>query len=71
MASHMFLRNSNGNRYFLYLYRNDNGRWNWDYNWLDNNRNANNPSVLLATYFFSPPLLAGEFCFAGTDCRAL
>ncbi len=33
-----FLRNSDGNRYFLYLNRNDDGSWNWNYNWLDNDR---------------------------------
>ena len=59
MASHTFLRNSNGNRYFLYIYRDGNGRWNWNYNWLDNNRNAKNPSAVLATLFISRPASAG------------
>lgn len=59
MASHTFLRNSNGKRYFLYLYRDDNDRWNWDYNWLDNDRDASDPSALLATLFISRPAIAG------------
>ena len=42
-------RNPNGNRYVLYLYRNDSGKWNWNYNWLDNNWDANNFSVGSAT----------------------
>ena len=47
-ALYTILRNSNGNRYVLYLYWND-GKWNWNYNWLDNKWNANNPSAVLAT----------------------
>ena len=39
------LRSPNGNRNVLYLYRNDDGNWNWNYNWLNNDWNANNPSV--------------------------
>jgi hypothetical protein len=49
------LRNSNGNRYILYLYFNDRD-WNWNYNWLDNDWNRNNPSALLAILFLLPPL---------------
>ncbi len=48
-APYTFLRNADGNRYFLYLYRDDNGRWTWNYNWLDNDRNATNPSAVLAS----------------------
>ena len=49
---YIFLRNPNGNRYVLYLYLN--GReWNWNYNWLDNHWNADNPSASLATLFIS------------------
>ena len=51
------LRNSNGNRYVLYLYWND-GAWNWNVNWLDNDWNANNPSAVLATHFISLQLVA-------------
>ena len=51
MASYTILQNSNGNRYVLYLYWND-GKWNWNYNWLDNKWNANNPSAVLATVSF-------------------
>ena len=53
MMSCTILRNPNGNRYALYLYRKDDGSWNWNYNWLDNNRNANNPALGLATLFIS------------------
>ncbi len=49
----IILRNSDGNRYVLYLYWNG-GKWNWNYNWLDNDWNANNPSVVLANLFISP-----------------
>lgn len=47
------LRNPNGNRYSLYLYRKDDGSWDWNYNWLDNDRNASNPTLGLANYFIS------------------
>ena len=47
------LRNPNGNRHVLYLYRSDDGSWNWNYNWLDNDWNAGNPSAVLATFFIS------------------
>ena len=53
-VSDTFLRNSNGNRYVLYLYWNDDA-WNWNVNWLDNDWNANNPSAVLATLFISLP----------------
>jgi hypothetical protein len=49
------LRNPNGNRYVLYLYWND-GRWNWNANWLENDWNVNNPSAVLATLFISLPI---------------
>lgn len=52
MAPHTILRSPNGNRYTLYLYFND-GKWNWNYNWLDNDRNVNNPSAVLAILFIS------------------
>lgn len=54
-ASRTILRNSDGNRYFLYLDRNDDGSWDWNYNWLDNDRNRDNVSPLLATPFISLP----------------
>jgi len=47
-------RNSNGNLYIRYLYFND-GVWNRNYNWLNNDWNGNNPAALLATYFISLP----------------
>lgn len=60
MVLRTFLRNSNGNRYFLYLNRNDDGSWNWNYNWLDNDRNRDNVSPLLATFFISLPAFCQE-----------
>ena len=57
-ALHTFLRRQDDNRYFLYLNRNDDGSWNWNYNWLDNDRNRDNVSPLLATLFISPPSAA-------------
>ena len=47
VASYTILLNPDGNRNVLYLYWND-GKWNWNYNWLDNDWNANNPSAVLA-----------------------
>lgn len=46
-------RNSNNNLYVRYLYWNGD-RWNWNYNWLDNNFNSNNPAAL-AIFFISLP----------------
>ena len=54
MASRTFLRNPNGNRHVLYLYRNGD-KWDWNYNWLDNDWNASNLSAGLATLFISLP----------------
>lgn len=48
------LRNSDGNRYALYLYRGGDGSRYWNYFWLDNDRNASNPALGLATLFISP-----------------
>jgi len=45
-------RNADGNLYVRDLYFND-GTWNRNYNWLDNDWNSNNPAVLLATIFIS------------------
>lgn len=42
------LRSSLGYRYFLYLYRNGDGSWNWDYNCLDSDRNVSNPAAVLS-----------------------
>jgi len=62
MVPYTILRNSNGNRNALYLYRNDDGSWNWNANWLDNNRNADNPALGVATLFISPlPMRQGSF----------
>lgn len=56
---YIILRNSDGNRYILYLYWND-GQWNWNMNWLGNDWNDNNPSAVLATHFISLPTLCWE-----------
>ena len=45
---------ANGNLYVRYLYFND-GAWNRNYNWFDNDWNGNNPAALLATLFISLP----------------
>ncbi len=50
-ALYTILRNPNGNRYVLYLYWND-GKWNWNYNWLGNEWNVSNQSAVLATMSF-------------------
>ena len=61
-ASHTFLRNPDDNRCFLYLYRNDDGSWDWNYNWLDNNRNRGNVSPVSAILFISLPFFSrGSF----------
>jgi hypothetical protein len=39
------LRHPNGSRNALYLYRNDDGEWYWDYSWLDRQWSASFPSV--------------------------
>lgn len=54
------LVNPNGNRYVLYLYRNDDGRWSWNANWLDNDWNDRNFSARLATLFTSLPTSCWE-----------
>ncbi len=46
-------RNSDGNLCVRYLYWND-GRWDWNYNWLDNDWNADNPAAVLASLFMTP-----------------
>ncbi len=53
------LRNPNGNRYVLYLYWDD-GKWRWNYNWLDNDWGANALSAVLATLFISLPTVFRE-----------
>jgi len=41
------LRYLNDSRYALFLYRDDGGRWSWRCYWLDGDRDARNPSVVL------------------------
>ena len=48
-------RNSDGNLVVRYLNWNG-GKWNWNYNWFDNDFNDNNPAVVLETLFISLPL---------------
>lgn len=57
MASCMFLRNSDGDRYFLDLCRSDDGSWDWDYGWLDGDRIRDNVSPVSETLFISRPAL--------------
>ncbi len=57
MASRTY-RNRDGNLYVRYLYWNDD-RWNWSYNWLDNDWNGNNPAAVRATLFASHPANCG------------
>lgn len=52
-------RNADGNLYVRYLYFNE-GHWQANYNWLDNDFNANNPAVVRATYFISLSAFSGE-----------
>lgn len=59
MVCYAILRNSDGNRYVLYLDWYD-GQWNWNVNWLENDWNANNPSAVLATHFISLPTSCWE-----------
>ena len=46
-------RNSDDNLYVRYLYWND-GQWNWNYNWLDNEFDAQNPAAVSASVFMPP-----------------
>lgn len=49
------IRDSDGNLIVRYL--NWNGdKWNWNYNWLDNDFNDNNPAVVSEALFISLPL---------------
>ena len=56
-------RDSDGYLYVRYLYFDD-GTWNRNYNWLDNDWNGDNPAALLATYFISLPARWESFVFA-------
>lgn len=47
------LTDRNGDKlYVRYLYH-DGTQWNWNYNWLDNKWNDNNPAAIRATLFIS------------------
>jgi hypothetical protein len=56
-------RNSDGNLYVRYLNWNG-GRWNRNYNWLDNDWNADNPAMVFATLFISLPTLRESFALS-------
>ena len=60
VAFHIILQNPNGNRYVLYLYWNGE-KWNWNYNWLDNDWDVNDPSAVFATRFVSLSFLRESF----------
>lgn len=47
-------RDSDGNLYVRYLYWNGD-RWNWNYNWLDNDWNSDNPAAVRANVLISLP----------------
>lgn len=49
-------RDGDGNLYVRYLYWNGD-EWNWNYNWLDNDWNSNNPAAVRAILFMSPSVL--------------
>ena len=49
----LHIRNSDGNLYVRCLNWNGN-RWNWNYNWLDNNFNCNNPAACSQLSSFLP-----------------
>jgi hypothetical protein len=59
-------RNFDGNLVVRYL--NWNGEWDWNYNWLDNDFNDNNPAVLLASLFLS---LASFICRESFSLRVV
>lgn len=55
-------RNADGNLYVRYL--NWNGdRWDWNYNWLDNDWNESNPSAVSATFNHSSAREVEVFLF--------
>ncbi len=55
----MHNRNSDGNLYVRYLYWDD-GAWNRNYNWLDNDWNVQNPAAMLASLLISLPIFFWE-----------
>ena len=59
-ATQMDHRNADGNLYVRYLYW-DGDRWNWNYNWLDNDWNESNPSAVSVTFHHSSTYLVGVF----------
>jgi hypothetical protein len=50
-------RNANGNLYVRYLYWNGD-EWCWNYNWLDNDWNGNNPAAAQAILLVSLQLIS-------------
>ena len=55
-------RDTDGNLYVRYLYWNGT-RWNWNYNWLDNDWNDNNPALVPEILFILPLLFRRKFSF--------
>lgn len=62
MIFHTFRRDYDGNLYVRYLNWCDD-RWDWSYNWLDNDWNDNEPALLRANLFISPSFLNGGVLF--------
>lgn len=56
-------QNSDGNVNVNYVYFND-GKLNWNNNWLDNDWDSQNPAAVLATLFISLPFSRESFVFA-------
>lgn len=55
-------RNADGNLYVRYLYWNDT-RWNWNYNWLNNDWNDNNPALVPEIIFVLPLTFGRKFYY--------
>ena len=66
-ALYIILSDPNGNRNVLYLYRNDDGSWDWNANWLGNDWDVEHLTALLQVISFLSYL--GEFCFAICPCQ--
>lgn len=56
-------RSADDNLYVRYLNWNG-GRWDWNYNWLDNDFKDNNPAAVSATLFISLLLLLESFVYS-------
>lgn len=63
MDGAVYNRNRDGNSCVRYLYWND-GQWNWNAHWLDNDWNGNNPVLVRATNKISNTSYFGSVCFS-------